>query len=54
MEFEKHAKTSEQTIYPELGELEEKSFKSNMNPSPQCLLYFDFLIFFNSVMWPKW
>jgi hypothetical protein len=42
MEFEKHAKTSEQTIYPELGELEEKSFKSNMNPSPSVCFIFIF------------
>jgi hypothetical protein len=34
MEFEKHGKTSEQAIYPELGESEGKSFKSNMNPHP--------------------
>jgi hypothetical protein len=44
MEFEKHGKTSEQAIYPELGESEGKSFKSNMNPQSQCLFYFYFLI----------
>jgi hypothetical protein len=42
MEFEKHGKTSEQAIYPELRELEGKPFKSNINPSRSVCFIFIF------------
>jgi hypothetical protein len=48
MEFEKHGKTSKQALYPEVGELQGKSPKSNMNPSP--IVSFIYIFWVSSIL----